>query len=430
MTVFSRGEIHHNLIHDFISVLTSYNPFINQLLPPHSRLAAEASSTLSAFYPQRHSLLVPYARTAFYFTLKALELDPGSRILTTPITIYPFLDIIHALDLEPVFIDIELTTFSVDVEQLECHVLRSKPSCFLLTYLFGLVPDIERIVTICRRHDVLLIEDFSQAIGASFNGVQVGNFGDVSIYSASITKFVDSYNGGFMTVKSTSLYRRIYPLVSSLPEPTPLRVRKIVRSTFITNLLLSTWGYVFITYPLLLCLKLFSPCSYLKLVGPRISSELQPGKRLPSYYFESISSLQVRRLLHHLARLPQTLEARRSTVKRVLRAASHALTDSSSSFPDDLKNLLESKTDASHVFWQVPINVRSTESAQSFLFRSGIETGTTNLPLVSEGLTNEDFPNALALKCQYIFVPLHKRLSAWHYSAFFRRLLRGRQLLV
>ena len=428
MTVFSRGEIHHTLIQDFMNVLNGYNPFNTIFLPPDPLLTAEASRILSIFYPHRHSLLVPYARTAFYYTLKALGLEPGSRILTTPITIYPFLDIIHALELEPVFIDIEMTTFSVDIEQLEAHILRFEPSCFLLTYLFGLVPDIERISSICLRHDVFLIEDFSQAIGASFKGMQLGNFGDVSIYSASITKFVDSYNGGFMTVKSTSLHKRISDLISSLPAPSPSRVRKIVRSTLITNVLLSIWGYVFITYPLLRFLKLFSPTSYLKLVGPRIFSELQPGNRLPSYYFESISTLQARQLLHHFVRLQHTLEARKSTVKRVLTAASLALAESSSSFTDHLKSLLQPKTDVSHVFWQVPIHVCSTESSQSLLFRYGIETGTTNLPLLSEALANDSFPNALALKRQYIFVPLHRHLSVRRYSAFFRCLLRGRQL--
>ena len=428
--MFSRGEIHHNISHDIMTLLHCCNPFTTQLKPPDASIQKKFSAVSSSLYPDRHTLLVPFARTAFYCTLRALDPTPGSRYLTTPVTIYPYLDISKALDLQPVFIDIELETFSVDTLQLEQAIIQNQPSCFLLTYLFGLVPDIAPIAACCRKHDVFLIEDFSQAIGAKYAGQLVGNFGDVSIYSASITKFVDAYNGGFITIKSQSLFARISELVSTFTLPSHSRVRKIVFSTLATNILLSSWGYIGIMYPLLLLVKTFHRPSYLMLVGPRISSDLLPSNRLPSYYFESITSLQATQMLYQLSRLESVLRSRRQTVENVLSAARVSFRHlPASQIIDRLESLLGSNSaNKMHVFWQFPIKVKSTSSAQAFLLRHGIETGSTNLPLLPDGESQHLYPNASSLKYGHVFVPMHKVLSSRQYSRFFSLLLRAGEL--
>ena len=78
----------------------------------------------------------------------------------TPFNISPMVDVIDSLGFKPVFIDINLTDFGPNYEELEKYLKKTNIKCFLLTYLFGYVPDIELIDSLCRKHDVYLIERY------------------------------------------------------------------------------------------------------------------------------------------------------------------------------------------------------------------------------------------------------------------------------
>ena len=75
----------------------------------------------------------------------------------------------------------------------------------LITYLFGYVPDMEFICKLCNKYNVPLVEDISQNIGSKYKGKLLGKFGFASFYSASLTKYVDGYNGAFILLNSKNL---------------------------------------------------------------------------------------------------------------------------------------------------------------------------------------------------------------------------------
>ena len=85
----------------------------------------------------------------------------------TPFNIYPMLDVIKNLELKPTFIDINLEDFGPNYSELESSLSR-KPYCFFLTYLFGYVPNMEYILNLCKKYDVILIEDISHSIGSKY----------------------------------------------------------------------------------------------------------------------------------------------------------------------------------------------------------------------------------------------------------------------
>jgi dTDP-4-amino-4,6-dideoxygalactose transaminase len=143
----SRGSIRHTIAEDMGNALRS-------LLMP-GKLAKRASPDQKAVaskkvrqkFSYENVVLFPYARSAFHAILSSMNLPKNSEILLTPITIGPMLEVIRALGHKPIFVDIELETFCADLTELKAKV-KSKPACFLLTYLFGYVPDIENIVAI------------------------------------------------------------------------------------------------------------------------------------------------------------------------------------------------------------------------------------------------------------------------------------------
>ncbi len=116
----------------------------------------------------------PYARTCFYFLLKALNLPENSEIIATPINIHDMFNMALCAGLRPVFIDIDPANYQMSPELLE-QAITPRTRAVLVTHLFGIVPDMERIAAICSKHGLMLIEDASHSFGATLHGQTDGN---------------------------------------------------------------------------------------------------------------------------------------------------------------------------------------------------------------------------------------------------------------
>jgi perosamine synthetase len=403
----SRGSIKHSLYEDLTNLIKVY---LSRGLT--GRASDETRQRLKDELRNRFSVehveLFPYARTAFYSALVSLNLPKGSKVLMTPITIGPMLEIVINLGYEPIFVDIELETFGPDLDDLKFK-LQEGPSCFLLTYLFGYVPDVGKIAEMCKLANCTLLEDISHNIGGQYEGKPLGTFGAVGIYSASLLKYVDGYNGAFALISSAELDEKLTAQAASLSEPNPKRIRDSVRRTIIWNLALSRYFFSLITYPMLWVLKLVSPASFEKLLGPSI--KLAMHKTLPGYWFEDIAEIQCQTILTHLHGLDGLLASRRAMATRAATAVSgSAISTRECNRPD--------KQDAkrSNTFWQYVVEVPSVVKAREELFRHGVETGTTNLLDIAKSL-DKNLKNAEALKEKHIFIPLHSYITAKGYKS-------------
>ena len=405
----SRGSIYHNIAGDFLAVCSTYlNPRTCEKPLPTERQSAQKS--IANYFGSKHSILFPYARTCFFALLQSLDLEPGSEVLLTPFNISPMLHVIYSLGLKPRFIDINLSDFGPSYIQLE-EALSQKPACFLLTYLFGSIPDLGLISDLCRSYNVPLIEDISQAIGGSFRGQAVGTFGFASIYSASITKYVDAYNGAFILTDNDALIKRLTASASRLIAPSKKRIRSIILKTLIWNIALSRHSFSLITFPLLRLLKLVARQAFESLLGPSIKTDLD--RPLPSFYFEDITRIQVATMLSQLIKLKPLLRVRKQAASLMLQAVS------SQGNPLVLPESLTYTDIESSVFWQFVIFVGSTARARNSLFAAGVETGITNLPDLSS-MCGIKLENANRLKTQFIFLPLHPHLRIGAYKQMLR----------
>lgn len=410
----SRGSINHTLSEDLTTFLAS-------VLKPSSCATRAASeqrllleSDLKSYFSISNAVAFPYARTGVYAALKALNLAAGSEVLLTPVTIGPMYEVIISLGLKPVFVDIELKTFGPDLNDL-AEKLKNSPPVFLLTYLFGYVPDMNAIMAACNAAGTRVIEDFSHNIGTTFNGRPVGTFGIAGVYSASLLKFVDGYNGAFVLTNDAQMAESLHLQEAELTDPDPRRIQGLIRRTFIWNTALNRFVFAAGTFPLLATLRKLSPRTFESLLGPSIRLNLTRNE-LPAYYFEDISDLQCRTISANLARLPRLLAQRRACAQTALEslcevqgtAHCHPSTESDSQSQQ-------------HGYWQLLLAVRDLQKARDTLFRIGVETGGTNLMDLAYA-TGNSLKNARALKERHIFVPLHQHLTREHYLRIFREL--------
>src|SRR4051794_11217350 len=138
----------------------------------------------------RHALMVNSGSSANLAAVSALtsprlgerRLVPGDEVITVaagfPTTVNPIIQ----NGLVPVFVDVTLPTYDIDVEQLEAAV-SDRTRAVVLAHTLGNPFDLAAIVDLCRRHGLMLVEDCCDALGAKYDGKPVGTFGDLATLS-------------------------------------------------------------------------------------------------------------------------------------------------------------------------------------------------------------------------------------------------------
>lgn len=402
----SRGSIHHTIADDLGALILSIIKPSYYLDSASRDLKSQAKRLISEAYDNEHVTFFPYARSCWYAFLRALNLPVGTEILMTPYNIQPMLEIVQHLGYNPVFVDINLDDFGPSLEMLE-HQLKRKPGCFLLTYLFGCVPDLDPIVRLCEKYSIPLVEDISQAIGASYAGRKIGTFGQAAIYSASLTKFVDSYNGAFILSKSSESYAELEKIQKEFASPSHSRIRGIIFKTLTWNVALNHIVFNALTFPALKILKGLSPEKFESLLGPSIL--VKPNtKRLPDSYFENIANIQLLSLIRYFKALPEVLQDRKRLISRI-----HPLFEKAASLSKQVAVTCAKPRE--HVYWQYLVQVKDVNHSRNILFANSVETGTTNLPNLAF-LCGVYLENADRLKKEMLFIPLHDKLNNKAYA--------------
>lgn len=148
---------------------------------------------------------------ALEMALQALELPEGGEVITTPFT---FASTTHAIvrnGLEPVFCDIDPETFTMDPGKIEA-LITPKTCAILPVHVYGNICDVEAIGAIAKRHGLRVVYDAAHAFGETYNGVGIGNFGDISCFSFHATKVFNTIEGGAATYRDPELGKRLYEL--------------------------------------------------------------------------------------------------------------------------------------------------------------------------------------------------------------------------
>lgn len=142
---------------------------------------------------------------ALHLAMEALDIGDGDEVITTPFTFFATAEAIVYTGAKPVFADIELDTFNMDCSKIE-EKITPRTKAILPVHLFGHPCDMEKIMEIAGRHNLFVIEDCAQAIGAAVKGKKVGSFGDAGCFSFYPSKNLGAYgDGGMITLKSSEL---------------------------------------------------------------------------------------------------------------------------------------------------------------------------------------------------------------------------------
>jgi dTDP-4-amino-4,6-dideoxygalactose transaminase len=146
---------------------------------------------------------------ALLLALMAFGVSAGDEVLLPSYTFFATASAASRLGAKPVFVDIESSTFNIDVAQIEA-LITPRTKAIIPVHLFGQCADMTAIDQIARRHNLHVIEDAAQAIGARWNGCRAGSLAEVGCFSFYPTKNLGGFgDGGLLTTDDAELAERL-----------------------------------------------------------------------------------------------------------------------------------------------------------------------------------------------------------------------------
>jgi CDP-6-deoxy-D-xylo-4-hexulose-3-dehydrase len=180
------------------------------------RFAARFERAFARYMGVRHAILVNSGSSANLLALSCLtspslgdaRLNPGDEVITVaagfPTTVNPIIQ----NNLVPVFVDVHLATYGVDVTQLDA-ALSDRTRAVMIAHTLGNPFDLDAVTRFCREHRLYLIEDCCDAVGATYRGRGVGTFGDLATVSFYPAHHITMGEGGAVLTKAPALKRLV-----------------------------------------------------------------------------------------------------------------------------------------------------------------------------------------------------------------------------
>lgn len=155
--------------------------------------------SIADFCGVNHGIGVGNGTDALTITLRALGIGKGDEVITSPFTFFASAETPSLLGAAPVFADINPDTYCIDADKIE-EKITDKTKAIIPVHIFGHMCDMDRIMDIAKRHNLFVVEDACQAIGAMYKGKRAGSFGNAACFSFYPTKNLGAYGDGGMIV--------------------------------------------------------------------------------------------------------------------------------------------------------------------------------------------------------------------------------------
>ena len=152
----------------------------------------------------RHAIATSSCTTALHISVAALGIGPGDEVLVPAFTWIATPNCVEFMGAKPVFVDVDLRTFNIDVDQIERHIT-PRTRAIIPVHLFGLSAEMDRIQEIARRHNLFVIEDAACSFDSWFRGQHTGTFGDTGAFSFHPRKAITTGEGGMITTNDDRL---------------------------------------------------------------------------------------------------------------------------------------------------------------------------------------------------------------------------------
>jgi dTDP-4-amino-4,6-dideoxygalactose transaminase len=144
---------------------------------------------------RRYVVSIANATDALHFALLSYGIGPGDEVLVTDFSWISSSSCVNMVGATPVFCDIDLASYQISFDSIK-RMYSEKTKAIIYVHLFGNMVDTTEIQEFCKEKNIIFIEDASQSLGSSLDGVNAGTIGNCSVYSFNSNKVIAGINGG------------------------------------------------------------------------------------------------------------------------------------------------------------------------------------------------------------------------------------------
>jgi len=190
-------------------------------------------------------------RSALLAILASLGFQKGDEVLLQAFTCNAVPNPVLWQGLKSVYVDCKKEDYNMDARDLE-RKITSKSKAVIVQHTFGIPADLDEIEEVCRKHNLILIEDCAHALGATYKGKSVGTFGKASFFSFSRDKAISSVYGGMATTNDAVLAQKLREFQRGAGHPSLFWIKQqLLHPLFMNWVILPTYS-VFGKYLLVL----------------------------------------------------------------------------------------------------------------------------------------------------------------------------------
>ncbi|MFA6096684.1 MAG: DegT/DnrJ/EryC1/StrS family aminotransferase [Candidatus Paceibacterota bacterium] len=194
------------------------------------------------FMDARYAISFDSARSGFFAILKCLGIGENDEVLLQAFTTVALPNAIMWCKATPIFVDIDEKTFNMDPGLIEKHIT-SKTKAIVVQHTFGNPSDMDRILSIARKHNLLIIEDCAHSLGAEYRGKKTGTFGNAAFFSFGRDKVISAVSGGIVITADWNLGRSITDFRNKLPYPSDKHIFRQLLHPMITTKSLKLYNF-------------------------------------------------------------------------------------------------------------------------------------------------------------------------------------------
>jgi perosamine synthetase len=165
----------------------------------------------AAYIGTPHAIAVSSGTAGLHLCMRALGIGKGDEVIVPSFTFISAANAVRYEGAVPIFVDIEPATLNLDPARIE-EAITPQTRAILAVHTFGCPADMDAILDIARRHQLLVIEDACEAIGAEYKGQKVGSFGDAAVFAFYPNKQITTGEGGIVVTRHEQVARDIRAL--------------------------------------------------------------------------------------------------------------------------------------------------------------------------------------------------------------------------
>lgn len=155
----------------------------------------------------KHATSVSNGTVALHLALLALGIGFDDEVIVPTLTYIASVNAITYTGATPVFVDSLEDTWQMNPDDIEKKITK-KTKAIMAVHLYGHACDMDKILSLCKKHDIFLIEDCAEALGTKYNNLHVGTFGDIATYSFFGNKTITTGEGGMVVTNDETLFDR------------------------------------------------------------------------------------------------------------------------------------------------------------------------------------------------------------------------------